>query len=139
MIKPGTESSLDEIEKDIIRALDVFHNMAFKLHSLYVFLGFIAIISSVFVTTFLATNIHYVVLPYISFTATASLTLITAFNLGTKANNCRKGWRHLHYAFAQYKADLIKIPELLAARAEAETILGGVDFQYNPKSDVGKP
>ncbi|MBE9584023.1 hypothetical protein IM792_06140 [Mucilaginibacter sp. JRF] len=137
MSNSGTPASISEIEKDIVEALKVYHSMAIKLHSIYVVLGLIAISSSVFVTTFvsgsLQSGVYKDALPYVSFAATASLTLITAFNLGNKANNCRKGWRYLHYAFARYKADIIKLPELLKARDEAETILGGVDFQYNPK------
>ncbi|MBB5396526.1 hypothetical protein [Mucilaginibacter sp. AK015] len=137
--KPITKISSNDVSKDIeisiVDTLNTYDGMATQLHLTYVLLGCIAIISSVFVTTFIASDTakyssEY--LPYVSFASTASLTLITAFNLGAKANNCRAAWRYLDYAFSRYKTKEITIAELLKARFEAETIMGGVDFQYKP-------
>jgi hypothetical protein len=133
----SSEDVLKDIENSIIGTLSTYNDMATQLHLTYVILGCIAIISSVFVTTFIAgstTTVSYRdYLPFVSFASTASITLITAFNLGTKANSCRTAWRYLDYTFSRYKTGEITMAELLKAKFEAETILGGVDFQYNPK------
>jgi hypothetical protein len=128
-----TAKDIAAVEKNIIRALETYHHMAVQLHMTYIVLGALAIICSVFVTTFIAVkgNSYKEWLPYISFTSTAALTLITAFNLGAKGNNCRNGWRHLESAFMSYKADAkFTIEDLIKAKAEAEALLGGVEFQY---------
>ncbi|WP_345954376.1 hypothetical protein [Mucilaginibacter sp. PAMB04168] len=126
-----------EIELDIAESLGNWHRWAGQLHALYIVIGVIAILSSVFVTTFISTKDNQLFdtkyLPYVSFTSTVSITLITAFNLGPKANNWRKAWRMLHYHYSLYKAGTITMPELLKKRYEADELIGGVDFQYSAK------
>jgi len=125
------------IEADVEAVLKVYHRMAFQLHMVYVILGFVAIVSSVFVTTFIGYKTPPLFkteyLPYISFISTACITLITAFSLGNKSNNTRRAWRLLKFSYLQYKAGIIDVNELLKKQDEAEAIIGGVDFQYNPR------
>jgi len=126
------------IEKNVINALEVYHKMAVQLRMTYVISGALAILCSVFVTTFISgakDSIYKDWLPYISFASTASLTMITAFNLGAKGNSCRNAYRHLENGYMRYKADSsFTIIDLVKAKNEAEMILGGVDFQYSPKA-----
>jgi len=128
----------DAIVNEIMDALHVYHNMAVALHTTYVVLGFIAIVSSVSVTSLSGSKEQLTIFGFdaknathiLSFIATASITLITAFNLGNKSNNCRKAWRLLSYALAQNRLGQITDAALLKAHNEAETIIGGVDFNY---------
>jgi hypothetical protein len=96
------------IEKNVINALKVYHKMAVQLHMTYVILGALAILCSVFVTTFISgakDSIYKEWLPYVSFASTTSLTLITAFNLGAKGNSCRNSYRHLENGYMRYKTE----------------------------------
>jgi hypothetical protein len=129
----------DALVHEIMDALNVYHNMAVTLHTTYVILGFIAIISSVLVTSLSGSSSEKVMFMgvdsktathILSFISTATITLITAFNLGTKSNNCRKAWRLLSYNLAQNRLGLVTDAMLLKAHNEAETIIGGVDFNY---------
>ncbi|MEO6980294.1 MAG: hypothetical protein ABI113_18020, partial [Mucilaginibacter sp.] len=126
------------IEKNVIIALRVYHKVAVQLRITYVIIGTVAILCSVFVTTFIsgAEKSEYKQwLPFVSFASTASLTLITAFNLGAKGNNCRNAYRHLENSYMRYKAEPdYTLADLVKAKNEAEKIIGGVDFQYNPKA-----
>jgi len=129
-----SDDSKQAIENIVLGALNTYHNMALRLHTSFVILGATAIIGSVFVTTFISEQEPKSeltsVLPFISFISTSCLTLTTAFNLSNKANNCRKAWRHLEYAYNIYKGTNSDIKALIDAKMEAEEIIGGVEFKY---------
>lgn len=128
------------IERFILDALDTYDNMAKRLHTLFILLGFTAIVGSIFVTTFLSLADNKdsggnpeikQALPYIAFLSTTCLTLITAFDLSTKSNNCRRAWRYLQNQYEIYKAKPNgNLEDLIEAHKKAEEILGSVDFQY---------
>jgi len=131
----------DAVVKEIYDLLFTYHRMAVILHSIYIFLGASTILSSVFVTTFLNSNATMdgvpiaTYLPLISFASTASISLISAFSLGNKANNSRRAWRVLSTALDRYRTSNPEnktrhMEELLIKKAEAETIVGAVDFKY---------
>jgi hypothetical protein len=131
------------IEQFILDALDTYDKMAKRLHTLFILLGFTAIVGSIFVTTFLSlTDINNnggspgikQALPYIAFLSTTCLTLITAFDLSTKSNNSRRAWRYLQNEYEVYKCKPNgNLEKLIEAHKKAEEILGSVDFQYQGK------
>jgi len=79
-----TDKGSEPIEKDVLKALSVWHVMATALHKTYIIMGIIAILSSVYVTTFISLTERKGIgdyiknsLPLVSFIATTSLTMIT--------------------------------------------------------------
>jgi len=134
-----SESPLDALVSNILNLLYTYNKMAITLHSIYVFLGATTILTSVFVSTFLTSNATLdkvpiaTYLPLVSFASTASISLISAFSLGNKANNSRRAWRLLSSAFDIFMVSERghkEMTELIKKRDEAEIIVGGVDFKY---------
>ena len=134
----STQPTLEKIqiiEQQIISDLARWHRWAVWLYSLYVIFGTIAVLASVFVTTCVSgwQKVPNVYVVWTSFISTASLTLMTTFNLGKKANNWREARMLLEFAYTKYQANSIDLNELIEARHNAEALIGGIDFQYNVK------
>lgn len=133
----NTKLPEDEVVKSLEYILDTWRRMAGWLQLALVSFGFLAIACSVCIATFnveigpLATKI-------LAACATLFLTIISSFNLASKASNVRDGWRHLNKAMYSYKTKSIDIAALIKAYEEGEKILGTVEFNYD-KSQFTKP
>jgi hypothetical protein len=129
----------NEVLEKISKVNATWHRMANSLRFLQALLGTAAILCSLFVTAFAGSK--WLETPecikLLSFIATASLTLLTAFNISQKGNNARNAWRHLNKAIMQKKNGNISTDELIKAYEEGEKILGDVDFI--PPSSGPKP
>jgi hypothetical protein len=123
-----------KVLEDIERMLHIWSRMADWLMFAVIFLGTLAIGSTLFISAF-AGSIDVLLIKIIAFTATLSLTLITAFNLPSKTSDVRKAWRHLNKALYNFKNNQINSSELIKAYETGENMLGSVDFNYSiPKS-----
>ncbi|WP_153798762.1 hypothetical protein [Foetidibacter luteolus] len=93
--------------------------------------GFLAIASSLFISAFAGT-VDDLTIKIIAFIATLFITLITAFNLTSKASNVRNAWRHLNKAIYSFKSNAIDANALIKAYEEGENMLGPVDLNPHP-------
>ena len=50
-----------------------------------------------------------------AFIAAVSISMLTAFNLGTKSNNVRNAWRMLNSAIIKFNHNIIPKKEVIAA------------------------
>lgn len=129
--------------QDIEDKLATWAKMANWLQATLIILGVLAIGCSLFITAFAGSDFlgtNNTAIRILAFVTTLFLTLITSFNLSTKANNCRSAWRHLNKALYSYKSKRIDGDALIKAYEEGENILGSVDFNFNTNSkDTGKP
>lgn len=92
-------------------------------------MGTLAIACSLFITAF-AGELDVLVIKIIAFASTLFLTLIGAFNLSSKANEARNGWKHLNKAFLGFKAKIVDAATLVKAYEDSENMLGNVEFNY---------
>lgn len=123
--------------KDIEDKLATWYKMANWLQATLIILGILAIGCSLFITAFAGSDFlgtNNTAIRILAFVTTLFLTLITSFNLSTKANNCRNAWRHLNKALYCYKSKRIDGDALIKAYEEGENILGAVDFNFNTNS-----
>jgi hypothetical protein len=63
-----------------------------------------------------------------AFIAALSISVMTAFNLGTKSNNVRNAWRILNYAIIKFNHNLIQTNEVIGVYEEGESLIGGVTY-----------
>jgi hypothetical protein len=125
-----TKQEIDpEVLKEITDHLQTWKTMANWLQGSVIVMGFLAIASSLFISAFAGT-VTDLAIKIIAFIATLFITLITAFNLTTKASNVRNGWRHLNKAIYSFKTNSIDATALIKAYEEGENMLGSVDFNY---------
>jgi hypothetical protein len=68
---------------------------------------------------------------WLSFMAAVSVGLLSAFDLGSKANRLRRAWRRLRTELLRFENGLSKEEELIKAYALAEEIIG--DVKEEPK------
>ena len=115
--------------------LNVWDRTANRLFYLTVFFGILTIVTSVFVSVYTATTfICPAGLKILACTSTASLTLLTAFNVVKKGNNSRKAWRILNAALYKYDSNVFSIEQLINDYEVGESIVGDVDFSYGVTS-----
>jgi FtsH-binding integral membrane protein len=95
-------------------------------------MGVLAIGCSLFITAF-AGELEVIVIKIIAFASTLFITLIGAFNLSSKANEVRNGWKHLNKAFIGFKAQIVDAATLIKAYEDSENMLGNVEFNYKQK------
>jgi len=129
--------------QDIENKLATWAKMAKWLQATLITLGVLTIGCSLFITSFAGSEFlgtDDIVIRILAFVTTLFLTLITSFNISTKANNCRNAWRLLNKALYSYKSKRIDGDALINAYEEGENILGSVDFNYKTNSnDTAKP
>ena len=76
-------------------------------------------------------SILYPHISWFSFTAAVSIGILSAFDLGSKANRHRKAWRHMRAQLFKYNDGLISSEKLIEAYAYAEEVIG--DVKEEPK------
>ena len=109
--------------------LPVWNSLAKSLQRTYVGLGIIATVSSLIVATF-TTELGPTWVKVVSFLLALSIGLITAFDIGAKANAARGAWRLLNAATLAYANDAsFTIQDLYKQYVAGEALLG--DIKYN--------
>ena len=63
-----------------------------------------------------------------AFIAAVSISMLTAFNLGTKSNNVRNAWRMLNSAIIKFNHNIIPKKEVIATYEAGEALIGGVAY-----------
>ncbi len=123
-----------DVLKDIEHKLEEWNSISNWLRVTQMSLGVIAIACSLFITAFAGADFldaGNTVIRILAFITTLFLTLMTSFNISSKANSCRNAWRHLNKALYSYKSNRIDGDALIKAYEEGENILGSVDFNFN--------
>lgn len=109
--------------------LPVWNSLAKSLQRTYVVLGIIATVSSLVVATF-TTELGTLGVKVVGFLLALSIGLITAFDIGSKANAARGAWRILNAATLAYANDpTFTIQDLYKQYLAGEALLG--DIKYN--------
>jgi hypothetical protein len=121
------ELIMQEIPEEIEAQIKRWHQSAYILHSIYLFLGVISIVSSLLVATFveeLGTHRTKV----LSAISAISLALISTTDVKRKGNGFRQAQRHLRAELMRFHAGSSSPEKLVAAFAEAEAMIGDVNF-----------
>ena len=129
-IDPIRQQIDPNVLKEIEYHLGTWKRMANWLQGSVIVMGFFAIASSLFISAFAGT-VNDLTIKIIAFIATLFITLITAFNLPTKASNVRNSWRLLNKALYSFKTNAIDANALIKAYEDGENMLGSVDFNYS--------
>jgi hypothetical protein len=134
----GEEQMPRDIPQGYAKLLPIWNNLAKSLQTTYVVLGLIATVSSLVVATFTA-ELGSIGVKVISFALSLSIGLITAFDIGAKANAARGAWRLLYAATIAYAEDTsFTIQDLHKQYLAGEALLG--DIKYNaPSEKPAKP
>ena len=113
--------------------LPVWHKLASGLQKSYVILGVLATVASLVVVAFTA-ELSDMWIKILVMIPSLCLGLMTAFDLGNKANNARAAWRVLNAAVLSYENDeTFTIQDLQKQYAAGEALLG--EIKYNaPKA-----
>jgi hypothetical protein len=75
--------------------------------------------------------------PWFAVIAACAVGILTATDLGVKANGIRNAWRHMNAAIAKYQnVDEFTMEQLIAAYEAAEALIG--DLPSGPRPEVQK-
>jgi hypothetical protein len=125
----GEEPAPRNVPQGYKELLPVWNRLAISLQATYVVLGVMATVSSLAVATFTA-ELGPIRVKEVSFILAISLGLITAFDIGAKANASRGAWRLLNAATLAYANDpSFTIQDLYKQYLAGEALLG--DIKYN--------
>jgi hypothetical protein len=117
-----------QVPEGYLALLPVWNNLATNLQRIYVLLGACATISSIVVATF-TEQLGTLGVKIVSFILAVSLGLITAFDLGNKANSARTAWRLLNAAVLAYANDPdYSVQDLYKQYLAGEALLGPVKY-----------
>ena len=122
---------------EIKKALKRWERLSTRLRIFMIFTGSIAIICSLSVTTFVGTDFNFMndlIIKILAFLSALAYTIMTAYNLPNKANNARNAWRILRKAMFLYESKNLEIKGLIEAYHEGESVIGAVDFHFNPQN-----
>ena len=119
----------EEIPREIMKRLKIWNSVSGKLRILHIFLGIIAIISSITVAARVF-DVNDVFMPWVAWLAAISSTLLTSMNLGTKSNQVRTAWRILNEAVLRFQTeDHFPIEKLNDAYKTGEKTVGDVEIK----------
>jgi len=101
-----------------------------------VVLGVVATAAGLYVATFTDFKPAYTKIG--TFIAAFCLGVLSAFNIGGKADSTRRAWRHVTAACMMYKGDpTFTLERLVKAYTEAEAMVGDVPFHgLDPKASL---
>lgn len=119
-----------EVPKDFELQIKKWHSGALTLHSIYITLGLITVISSIIVATF-TQDIGTFWTKVLASTSAISATLIETTGVGKKGNGFRKAHRHLKVASIRFREGEYSMKELTTAFEEAESMIGDVEIKIN--------
>jgi hypothetical protein len=123
-----------EVQSKIEVQVKKWHQYAYILHSIYLFLGVTSIVSSLLVATFveeLGTHRTKV----LSAISAISLALINTTDVKRKGNGFRQAQRHLRSELLRSHTGSSSPEKLVAAFAEAEAMIGDVNFDPRKVSE----
>lgn len=123
------------VPKPIIENLKSWNRIARSLRFIFVFLGCAATVSGLIATTF-TEQLGFFWTKMFTFAASASIGLLTAFDIGGKANAVRRAWRNLQTAVLRYQEDsAYELSSLLEEYKRGEEAVG--DVNYIPQKTEG--
>jgi hypothetical protein len=125
---------IQEIPAEIESQIKKWHQYAYILHSIYLFLGVTSIVSSLLVATFvedLGTHKTKV----LSAISAISLALINTTDVKRKGNGFRQAQRHLRSELMRFNTGNSSPEKLVVAFAEAEAMIGDVNFDPRKVSE----
>jgi hypothetical protein len=123
-----------EVQSKIEVQVKKWHQYTYILHSIYLFLGVTSIVSSLLVATFveeLGTHRTKV----LSAISAISLALINTTDVKRKGNGFRQAQRHLRSELLRSHTGSSSPEKLVAAFAEAEAMIGDVNFDPRKVSE----
>lgn len=112
---------------DMLTYLKLWGYNTIRLWAIHITLGVLATIFSLLAAALMGD-------PYIgwargfAFVAAVSISILTAFNLGTKSNNVRNAWRMLNSAIIKFNHHIISKNDVIAAYEAGEALIGGVAY-----------
>lgn len=125
----GEEGVTRDVPQGYRELLPIWNRLATLLQTTYVVLGLLATVSSLVVATF-TKELGTPGVKGVSFLLALSIGLITAFDIGAKANAARGAWRLLNAATLAYANDpSFSIHDLYKQYLAGEALLG--DIRYN--------
>ncbi|PSB34763.1 hypothetical protein [Chlorogloea sp. CCALA 695] len=114
------------IDKEIKSQLKRWHYSAISLHSTYIALGVISVVSSVLVATF-TEELEPFWIKVLAATSATSVALIKTTDVGRKGNGFRQAHRHLKAAeLRRFDTGEKSNQDVIKAFAEAEFMIGDV-------------
>ena len=114
------------IDKEIKSQLKRWHYSAISLHSTYIALGVISVVSSVVVATF-TEELEPFWIKVLAATSATSVALIKTTDVGRKGNGFRQAHRHLKAAeLRRFDTGEKSNQDVIKAFAEAELMIGDV-------------
>ena len=112
---------------EILAVLLLWRQKAIMLRFVHVGLGvtatFFSLLTAILVSSDDPTS------KYFAFIAALSVSLLSAFDLGTKSNNLTNAFRELNLAVIRYNKGLINDSEVIKSYADGERLIGNVTFQ----------
>jgi hypothetical protein len=128
--KPSAKLSEDTL-RDIETQIKKWKQQAVTLRSLHATLTVAATFCSFVVAAFSSRDDFRPILPFFSFGAAVSIGLLSAFDLGSKANRLRRAWRLIRVQIFRYKQHKVSDDTLIATYAMAEELIGDVREEPN--------
>ncbi|MBN3958885.1 hypothetical protein [Nostoc sp. NMS8] len=125
---------MQEIPEEIQKQIKRWHQDAVILHSIYISLGVISILSSLIVATFVQELGTFRTKVFAAISA-ASIGIINTTGVGRKGNGFRQAQRHLKAETIRFSAGNSSIDDLAKAFAEAESMIGDVEIKIRDSSD----
>jgi hypothetical protein len=114
---------MQDVPKEIEAQLKRWHKSAAILHSTYIILGVISVVSSVMVATF-TDELKSFWTKILAATSATSVALIKTTDVGRKGNGFRQAHRHLRAEKMRFDAGKSSVEDLTKAFAEAEVMIG---------------
>lgn len=114
-----------EVPKEIEQQIKRWHCSAIILHSTYITLGVISVVSSVIVATF-TEQLQPFWIKVLAATSATSVALIKTTDVGRKGNGFRQAHRRLKSETMRLKKDKGFNEDLIKAFVESESMIGDV-------------
>ncbi|MCZ7398091.1 MAG: hypothetical protein O8C62_00155 [Candidatus Methanoperedens sp.] len=124
-----------QIPKEIAKARKKWEQQVFGLRTIHALLGMLAITSSLLVAA--NWGPYGIPIQRLAFIAALSVSLLSALDIGSKANRMRRAWRRLNVAIIKFEEKVISVDELIKAYEDAEEMIGDVKELRNTK-DLSK-
>jgi hypothetical protein len=107
-----------------------------SLRILQILLGVVGTAAGLYVATF--TDVDTQLTKLATYVAALCLGIMSAFNVGGKADSVRRAWRHVTAACMLYRQDPeFPLAQLVRAYQEAEAMVGDVPFHGKAESIPG--
>lgn len=131
------DSKNQAVVSEIRKLCNLWRRMGNWFNFGIVLFGAATIITSIFVSVYTGSEmVEPKTLKVVAYISTVSLTLLTAFNLISYANNSRTAWRYLNGALMKFEAGKLSIEKLIDAYQKGEDTMGVVDFTYGPAAST---